>query len=225
MLNLTYYQSIFNEDNTEIRCRKVLDEISPVVKPLFQRFVDKIGVPLGDGYLIRNYDVTLTTTYNDARNPTYAEKKKNSDIGRKYFVVFNRKVEQREYNFLTLEFDGLNSTISIYSELNFTPYWAWVRNDKIDRVLDAIPSDYSLSTGWQEKIFFNKEEFVPFVKGCIKPRKRPWFQVGTSLQLEGQLDEEALINELVEAWEKLGPFRAYYNEEIDTSKRAFDALM
>ncbi|WP_147532294.1 McrB family protein [Bacillus marasmi] len=225
MLNLTYYQSIFNEDNTKIRCRKVLDEISPVVKPLFQRFVDKIGVAIGDGYLIRNYDVTLTATYNDARNPTYAEKKKNSDIGRKYFVALNRKVEQKEYNLLTLEFDGLNSTISIYSELNFTPYWAWVRNDKIDSVLDAIPSDYSLSTGWQEKTFFKKEEFVPFVKGCIKPRKRPWFQVGTSLPLEGQVDEEVLINELVEAWEKLGPFRTYYNEEIDTSKRAFDALM
>jgi 5-methylcytosine-specific restriction enzyme B len=40
LLDLTYYQSLFNEDNTEIRCRKVLDEISPAIKPLFQRFIE-----------------------------------------------------------------------------------------------------------------------------------------------------------------------------------------
>ncbi|MBS4214989.1 McrB family protein [Neobacillus rhizophilus] len=225
MLNLTYFQSLFNEDNTEIRCRKVLDEISPVVKPIFQQFVERIGITVGNEYIIRSYDTTLTTTYHDARNPTYAEKKKDSDIGRKHYIKLNRKVDDKEYNFLTLELEGISRMLMIHSELNFIPFWAWVRNDKIHGVLEAIPSDYSIFTGWKEKSVIPKEEFVPFVKSCIKPRKRPNFEIGTSLPLEGNLEEESLIAELVSAWEKLGPFRSFYNEEIDVSTRAYDALM
>ncbi|MBU8919141.1 AAA family ATPase [Bacillus sp. FJAT-29953] len=225
MLNLTYFQSLFNEDNTEIRCRKVLDEISPVVKIIFQQFVERIGITIGNEYIIKSYDTTLTTTYHDARNPTYADKKKESDIGRKHYIKLNRIVDWMEYNFLTLEFDGISGMMIIHSELNFIPFWAWVRNDQINRVLDAIPSDYSIFTGWKEKSVIPKEEFVPFVKSCIKPRKRPNFLIGTSVPLEGSLEEESLIAELVTAWEKLGPFRSFYNEEIDVSKRAYDALM
>lgn len=225
MLNLTYFQSLFNEDNTEIRCRKVLDEISPVVKQIFQQFVERIGIPVGNEYIIRSYDTTLTTTYHDARNPTYAEKKKESDIGRKHYIKLNRKVDDKEYNFLTLELDGISRMLMIHSELNFIPFWAWVRNDKIQGVLEAIPSDYSIFTGWKEKSVIPKEEFVQFVKSCIKPRKRPNFEIGTSLPLEGNMEEESLIAEIVSAWEKLGPFRSFYNEEIDVSTRAYDALM
>ncbi|MEH7114967.1 hypothetical protein V7124_21795 [Neobacillus niacini] len=225
MLDLTYYQSLFNEDNTEIRCRKVLDEISPAVKPIFQRFVEAIGVPLGSEYIVKSYDVTLSTTYSDSRNPTYAEKKKDSDIGRKYFVKLNRKVDEKEYNFLTLEFDGLNKMMVIHMELNFIPFWAWVRNEKIQNVLNAIPANYSTFTGWAEKNILAKDEFVSFVKGCIKPRKRPWFQIGTSLPLEGTIDEETLLKALHDSWEELGSFRRFYMEEIDVSKKAYDALL
>jgi 5-methylcytosine-specific restriction enzyme B len=225
LLDLTYFQSLFNEDNTEMRCRKVLDEISPVIKPLFQRFIDSIGQPLGDEFIVRSYDSTLATTYSDARNPTYAEKKKGSDIGRKYYIKLNRKVDEKEYNLLALEFDGMNRMIIIHTELNFIPFWAWVRNDKIHSVLNAIPSNYSIFTGWTEKTIIEKDDFIQFIKGCVKPRKRPQFQVGTTLSLEGHIEEEVLHNELLDAWEKLGAFRHLYNEEIDLSKRAYDALL
>ncbi|WHZ00408.1 AAA family ATPase [Neobacillus sp. YX16] len=225
LLDLTYYQSLFNEDNTEIRCRKVLDEVSPVIKPLFQRFVDSLGITLGEEYIVKSYDSTLATTYSDARNPTYAEKKKDSNIGRKYYIKLNRKVDENEHNFLALEFDGISKMIIIHSELNFIPFWAWVRNDKIHNVLHAIPSHYSIFTGWSEKTIIEKDEFIPYIKACVKPRKRPWFQVGTSLPLEGHIEEEVLIKELVDAWEKLGAFRHFYNEEIDVSKKAYDALL
>ncbi|MCM3767711.1 McrB family protein [Neobacillus niacini] len=225
MLNLTYFQSLFNEDNTEIRCRKVLDEISPVMKPIFHQFVERIGIPLGNEYIIRSYDKTLTTTYHDARNPTYAEKKKESDIGRKHYIKLNRKVDDKEYNFITLELDGISRMIILHTELNFFPFWAWVRNDQINSILEAIPSDFSIFTGWKEKEIIPKEEFVPYIKSCIKPRKRPWFQVGISLPLEGNLEEGAFIAELVAVWGKLGPFRSYYNEEIDVSQKAYYALM
>ncbi|GHH99742.1 McrB family protein [Neobacillus kokaensis] len=225
MLNLTYFKSLFQEDNTEIRCRKVLDEMSPVLKPLFQRFVEKIGVPIGSEYIVKSYDTTLTTTYHDARNPVYAEKKKESDIGRKYYIKLYRKIDEKEFNLFTLEFDGITNIIILNLELNFIPFWAWVRNDQIHNVLSAIPSDYSIFTGWKEKTILTKDDFVPFIKGCIKPRKRPWFQIGKSLPLEGHLDEEELLEELIDTWEKLGPFRQYYILENDISKKAYDALM
>jgi 5-methylcytosine-specific restriction enzyme B len=225
LLDLTYYQSLFNEDNTEIRCRKVLDEIVPVIKPFFQRFIETIGVPLGNEFIIKSYDTTLSTTYSDARNPNYAEKKKDSNIGRKYFIKLNRKVDENEYNLLTLEFDGINRMMMFHSELNFIPFWAWVRNDKIHNVLRAIPSHYSIFTGWTEKTIIKKDEFTQYIKACVKPRKRPWFQIGTSLPLEGHIEEEALHAELLDAWEKLGAFRQFYNEEIDVSKKAYDALL
>lgn len=225
MLNLTYYQSLFNEDNTEARCRKVLDEISPIIKPIFERFIEKIGVSLGNEYIIKSYDTTLLTTYNDARNPTYAEQKKNSDIGRKYYVALNRKVNDKEHNLFTLELNGINGKMLLFTDLNFIPFWAWVKNEKIHQVLNAIPKEHSIYTGWKEKITIEKNEFVQYVKSCIKPKKRPWFQIGTSLPLEGQFDEEVLLNEMTKIWHELSEFRSLYNEEIDISKRAYDALM
>ncbi|MFF2447475.1 McrB family protein [Neobacillus sp. NPDC058068] len=225
MLNLTYYQTLFNEDNTEIRCRNVLDEVSPAIKPLFQRLIDKIEISLGNEYIIKSYDSTLSTTYSDARNPTYAEKKKDSDIGRKYFIKLNRKVDDNEYNLLTLEFDGINKMILFHIELNFIPFWAWVRNNQVHNVLEAIPPTYSIFTGWKEKTTVAKDEMISFVKGCVKPRKRPWFQIGTSLPLEGQVDEEDILKELVKVWDKLASFRDFYNEDIDLSKKAYDALL
>ncbi|OLO38919.1 hypothetical protein BTR23_10255 [Alkalihalophilus pseudofirmus] len=224
-MNLTYFKSLFLEENTEIRCRKVLDEVSPVVQPLFKRFVDKIGVSLGEEYSIRSYDVTLTTTYHDARNPTYEENKRNSDIGRKYFVALSRNVEGKENHLLTLELNGMNGNISIYTELKFIPFWAWVKNDQIHSVLQTIPSDYVIYAGKKEKEIIPKDRLITFVKSCIKPRKRPPFQIGTCLALDGHMLEEDVIAEMVDAWDQLANFRTRFNEQLEISKKAYDALM
>ncbi|MFD2630109.1 McrB family protein [Oceanobacillus kapialis] len=225
MLHLNYFQSLFNEDNTETRCRKVLDEVAPTVKPLFDRFVQNTGLTLGEEYYIRSYDTTLTTTYHDARNPRYAEQKKNSYIGRKYYIGLYKKVNDKERNIFMLELNGIDGTILIHTEINYIPFWAWLKNNKIQDVLSSIPDNYSILTGWKEKERIAKEEMIPFIKSCIKPRKRPWFQIGTSLQLEGELEEEALVQKLIEVWNKLEVFRLIYLEEINISSRAFDALL
>ncbi|MGG1629623.1 McrB family protein [Rossellomorea sp. NRS-1567] len=224
VLNLTYYQSLFNEDNTEIRCRRVLDEVAPQVNRVFERFITSKEIPLGDKLYIRNYDTTLTTTYHDARNPTYAEKKKNSDMGRKYFVGLYMKSDEKEYNLLTLEFNGIDQSLLMHTEINLIPFWSWSRSGVIRDVLSSIPDEYSVFTGWKEKSRVPKEEFEDFVKSCIKPRKRPWFQVGKSMDLEGQMDEEELSGYLQEVWDGLSEFREFINMEIQTGQRAWAAL-
>ncbi|WP_316571400.1 AAA family ATPase [Neobacillus sp. YIM B06451] len=182
-------------------------------------------ITLNSELYIRSYDTTLTTTYHDSRNPTYAEKKKVSDIGRKYYVGLYRKINDKEFNLFTLELNGLNGLILLHTELNFIPFWGWYKNDRIQDVMDSIPAEYSILTGWKEKEVIEREQFIQYIKDCIKPRKRPWFQIGKTLPLAGELDEEMLIKELIDSWEKLGPFRSYYDEEIETSRRALDALM
>ncbi|WP_249872437.1 McrB family protein [Oceanobacillus saliphilus] len=224
-MNLNYFQSLFNEENTETRCRKVLDEVSPVVTQLFERFVETLGDHLGREYYIRSYDTTLTTTYHDARNPAYAEKKKNSDIGRKYTIGLYRKLNEKEHNVFMLEFNGLNQSVLIHTELNFFPFWAWVKNNKFHHVMESIPSDYSIFTGWKEKETIPKGELEAFIKSCIKPKKRPWFQIGTSFPLEGELEEGVLLQKLAEVWERLEEFRSNYIEELKISQQSFDALM
>ncbi|KYG27729.1 McrB family protein [Alkalihalobacillus trypoxylicola] len=225
MLNLTYYQSLFNENNTESRCRKILDEVSPVSKRLIERFVENIGLTIGDEYVIRSYDETLSTTYYDARNPTYAEQKRNSNIGRKYWVGIYRNVDGKEYNLLTLEFNGIARNIFIHTEHKFVLFWAWIKNNKMDQVLATIPSTYTLSAGKMEKEIIEKERFISFVKGCIKQRKRPPVQVGLSQSLEGQMDDNVVVDKLVEAWGQLVNFRKYVDTNIDLSRKAYEALM
>ncbi|MBU8769534.1 McrB family protein [Cytobacillus oceanisediminis] len=224
MLNLEYFQSLFGQESTEIRCRKVLDEISPAINRLFEGFIEQTGISLGNEYYIRNYDMTLSTTYHDSRNPTNAEKKKNSDIGKKYFVGLYRKVDEKEHNIFTLELNGFSELLLIHTDINLLPFWAWVKNESINMVLESIPSPYEIFTGWKEKDIIPKDELVSFVKGCVKSRKRPWFQVGRSLPLEAQIDEDTLVKHLFEVWENLSLFRTYLNDEINTSKRANEAL-
>ncbi|ESU33416.1 hypothetical protein G3A_06370 [Bacillus sp. 17376] len=225
MLNLNHFQSILKMDNTEFRCRKALDEISPVIKPLFERFVDKLDIQLNENVYIRSYDTTLSTTYHDARNPTYADKKKVSDIGRKYFVGLYTKVNEKEYNLITLELNGFSQLLLIHHEINFIPFWAWFKNEKIHSVLNSIPLEFDILTGWKEKEKIPREQFVKYIKDCIKPRRRPWFQIGMSLPLEGNLEEQFLIDNLLKTWNQLEQYRNYFNQEIDISHKTYNALM
>ncbi|XXM70748.1 McrB family protein [Lysinibacillus sphaericus] len=224
MLNLTHYQSLFDEDNTEIRCRRVLDEVAPLVKGVFERFIESQEIPLGEELHIKHYDMTLSTTYHDSRNPTYAEKKMNSDTGRKYFVGLYLKSGEKEYNLLTLELNGFNRSVLIHTEVKFIPFWSWVRASVIGRVLSAIPSGYSIFTGWMEKTKLPRNELEGFVKSCIKPRKRPAFQIGKEIPLDGQMNEEELIGHLQDVWDGLSGFRQLLEDEMRTGRRALTVL-
>ncbi|MCA1054296.1 hypothetical protein LCM10_04790 [Rossellomorea aquimaris] len=224
MLNLTYYQSLFNEDNTEIRCRRVLDEVAPSVKEVFERFIKTTDIPIGEEYYIRGYDTTLTTTYHDSRNPAHAEKKKNSDIGRKYFVGLYKKTGDKETNLLMLELNGIDQSLLIHAEVSFIPFWSWLRSGEIKQVLHTIPESYSILTGWREKSSVGKHDIEDFIKSCIKPRKRPSFQLGKTLPLEGKMDEYELNGYLEEVWGGLSEFRNLLLQEIEIGQKAMTAL-
>ncbi|RIW30698.1 hypothetical protein D3H55_16325 [Bacillus salacetis] len=174
---------------------------------------------------MHSYDSTLTTTYHDSRNPALAEKKKNSDIGRKYYASLVKRLGEWEYNLITIELNGMDNSLMIHTELDFIPFWAWLRNSKIHRVLNSIPDRFSILTGWKEKSVIPADELPDFVKSCIKPRKRPWFQVGSRIPLEGRMAEDTLISKLEEVWDGLSDFRGFLEEEMQIGDAAYRALM
>ncbi|MDX8360950.1 hypothetical protein [Cytobacillus sp. IB215316] len=224
MPNLSHYQSLFDGENTEARCNRVLEEVAPDVKRVFEQFIGSRDIPIGEDLYIRSYDTTLKTTISDSRNPALAEQKKNSDIGRKYFVGLFKKLGDKEINFLTLELNGIDRSVLIHTEVNFIPFWSWVKSDVIQEVLSSIPDKYSIFTGRKEKEQVSKEDMENYIKGCIKPRKRPSFQIGMSFALKEQLNEEEWIGHLQEAWDELSHFRNHINDELQIGQRALVAL-
>lgn len=89
--NLTSYQTIFNENDTSDRCRSVIDNIHPEIKTFFENFCREYNL-LTPNRFLRDYSVTLQTTYSDSKNPKFAEQKKTSNTGRKYHVSLNENI-------------------------------------------------------------------------------------------------------------------------------------
>lgn len=223
MYQLDHYQTIFNLDHTADRCRRVLDEVEAPIKGLFERFVQELSVP--DSY-VRTYGVTLQTTYHDALNPRYAEQKKDSNIGRKYFVQLMQKVGEFEVNLLTLELNGIERQIQVYNETNFYPIWEAIRTEQMKTILSELPNDISLyfKTGSHTKGEVSRDRFVQEVKEMIKPRKRPWVFFGFTLPLKGVMTEEDFRQALQKGWDYLERIRTYLIDEKQISHRSHHIL-
>ncbi|MBP1995823.1 McrB family protein [Paenibacillus eucommiae] len=226
MINLNEYQTIFNHDITYERCRRVLDQIEVALKPIVQQFMDSFNDP---SLYLQTYGVTLTTTYHDALNPNYAEQRKESNIGRKYFIRIMKKVGDSEVNALTLEFNGMEKQILLSVETNFYPIWEAVRLNRINGFVNKLNADVDVLVSSQSKVstireLVQRQELEDFIKSCIKPRKRPWMYFAKRFPLEGEWSNEKLFDELKEAWDYLEPVRNYLEEEEGISVQAAHIL-
>jgi 5-methylcytosine-specific restriction protein B len=226
MLNLNHYQSIFDIDDTSERCKQVLEQIEPKMRKLLEQFISQNKeVSLdADQYSIHSYAVTLRTTYHDAQNPKYAEDKKDSNIGRKYFIQIMKRVGDLEINALTLEFNGLEKNIQVHIETNFYSIWSAVRMSRLSGILSQMSENVSTfikSSSYRKVERNNLEETI---KSNIKPRKRPWFYFGLDLPLTGEWNEEKIIDLLHQTWEDLRPIREFLEEEKKESYLAKQIL-
>lgn len=48
--------------------------------------VERLDIEQNNEYKVKNYDVKLKTTIHVSQNPKYAENKKVTDIGKRYYV-------------------------------------------------------------------------------------------------------------------------------------------
>lgn len=201
-LNLSRYQDIFNENDTSSRCRNVLDNIQIEVKPFFEKFCRDYNL-LNERRFIRDYSETLSTTYSDAKNPKYAEQKKNSNTGRKYFIALNEKIGGQEVNLLTLEFNGVDKKIYISVDSNFFPIWYLMRINRLLPAIDRLPQNVNIyfQSEWFKKELVSRADFKSVFSSFKKQRKRPFYHFGIELPLYGEISKKELENHLLKAWE------------------------
>lgn len=222
MINLNEYQTIFDQNITHERCKQVLVQIEAPLKPILQEFKDSLNDP---SLYLHSYGVTLTTTYHDALNPKYAEQRKESNIGRKYFVQIMKKIGDSEVNALTLEFNGMEKQVLLSVETNFYPIWEAVRLNRINGIVSELNPDVDVLVSSQSRDstireYVERQELEDFIKSCIKPRKRPWLYFAKCFPLEGEWSVEKLFDELKAALKYLEPIRNYLQEEKEKSVQA-----
>ncbi|WP_280771801.1 McrB family protein [Salipaludibacillus daqingensis] len=220
-MKLDRYQELFNIDDTTERCRKVLDHIEPHMQELFSRLKEEFeqNRDVNDVYEIKSYGVTLRTTYHDSQNPKYAESKKDTNIGRKYFIKLQKKVYEDEVNVLTLEFNGIDHSYRMYVETAFYPLWAALQSKKLDQLIIQLPK--SIHTYVKQpnngKTEIPKDELSKTVQSYVKPAKRPPFYFGIDRPLTGELTEEVLMEELKDLFDQLSPIYRFIDEERSVS--------
>ncbi|GIP20665.1 McrB family protein [Paenibacillus sp. J22TS3] len=219
MINLSQYQQIFDIDNTAERCKKVNDSMEQLWKSKLDQLAAQL---LGQDYRIATYGQTLVTTYHDALNPKYAEQKKDSSIGRKYFAQIVRKVGNKEVNLLTLEFNGIEKRLYVTIDLSFYQVHELIKSDRLNAMLDELGPKIGTFTRTGS---FTRNEIERTVLGqalieMIKPRIRPWIYIGMMLPLEGEFEVSSIIDYLKQTWEQTAAFRQYSLEYSEQSAKA-----
>ncbi|MBH0160449.1 McrB family protein [Fictibacillus sp. 26RED30] len=225
IFNLSAYQTIFNEADTTNRCRTVLDTIHPEIKAFFERFCRDNNL-LTENRVIKDYSVTLTTTYHDSKNPKLSEQKKNTKIGKKYYIALNEKIGEQEVNLLTLELNGVDQKLYISVDSTFLPMWYLMRVDRLMPAIQHLSEDVYIyfQSDWFKKEQVSRTDFKPVFTTFRKQRKRPYYHFGTELSLHGQISQKELEIRLLNVWGNTGFIKEKLLEEKEWDKQGNELL-
>lgn len=210
MINLSQYQQIFDMDNTAERCKKVNDTMEQEWKAELDLLAGELLV---QDYEIATYSQTLMTTYYDALNPKYADKKKDSSIGKKYFAQI-RQGGDKGVNLLTLEFNGIEKQLYIYLEMSFYQAYSLVKRGHLSSMLGELSPEIRtfIRSGSFTKSEIDRSELEPMLEEMIKPRTRPWIYLGLAIPLEGQCEVNEILDLLRKTWSETIAFREFVME-------------
>lgn len=225
MINLSQYQQLFEIENTAERCKKVNETMEQLWKSELNQLADEWLVK---DYNIATYSQTLMTTYYDALNPKYADKKKDTSIGKKYFAQI-RQGGDRGVNLLTLEFNGIEKKLFIYLEMSFYQAYALVKRDLLSSMLSTLHSQIRifLRSGSFTKSDIDRSELKQTLEDMVKPRTRPWVYLGLAIPMEGQYEVSAILDMLRQTWSQTLEFRDFvleYQQERAKSARIMNLL-
>ncbi|MBS5913804.1 MAG: hypothetical protein KID09_24810 [Paenibacillus macerans] len=182
------------------------------MEPPWKAEMERLAVQLlSQDYKVATYGQTLNTTYYDSLNPKYAEQKKDTNIGKKYFVQLMRKVGDREVNLLTLEFNGIEKQMYIYAELSFYEAYHLVRTELLNSMMDELDAEVRI---FIRRDSFTREEIErssleATLESMLKPRMRPYIYLVIAVPLEGTYTESEIIDRLKWIWEETAAFRDY----------------
>lgn len=215
-MNIQQIEETLSIPDTALRCQRVLDEVQPVLHKLMDEFKGKYASEAPEllQYQVHTYEVTLRTTMHDARNPKYAEKKQDSDIGKKAFVeLIDKQYFQSEYGVLSLELNGMERKLKMVLSSNFYPFWEAVRSQTNERfltdLLGLLPDDLQVQVSDKDKPSLSKSELIPFIQQCVTEKRKPWFYFGSFIDFDHMLPQEELVKVLWMTWKMLEPLRRY----------------
>ncbi|ETT45435.1 hypothetical protein BSK66_10055 [Paenibacillus odorifer] len=219
MINLSQYQQIFDIENTTERCKKVNDTMDQFWKSELDQLAGEL---IGQDYRIATYGQTLVTTYHDSLNPKYAEQKKDTSIGKKYFAQIVGNTGNKEFNLLTLEFNGVERQFYINIELSFYQVYELIKTGRLNSMLSELDSEIRTftRTGSFTKNEIERSELEQTLTAMIKPRTRPWVYFGLALPLEGEYQSADIVNMLRVIWEKTASLRNYVIEDRTQSAKS-----
>lgn len=226
MLDLDQYKEYFSIEDTAQRCEAVLINIEPEARKLMERFMqeNEIIQQNPDAYSIKSYAVSLRTTIADMKNPKYAIQSESTIIGRRYFVAIESTDENKEMNRLTLEFNDVDHTWRLYMDMRFNIIWLANSEKKLTEWKTILPEYINLyqkanDSSWSK---INRDSLEGEVRKIIKSKKRPTFSIGESYPLEGQLNDNEIVERAHELFNELLPVVAYVEEENEESARAME---
>lgn len=219
-MNIKLLEEVLSISDTALRCQRVLDEVQPILRQLMDEFKSKYAgqVPELMDYHVHTYEVTLRTTMHDARNPKYAEKKKESDIGKKAFVeLIEKKYFQTEFGVLYIELSGLERNMKIVLSSDFYPFWEGIRTQEnareLDKVIASLSDDMQIFVSDKDVPTLSKSELITFLRKCVTEKRRPRFYFGTVIDFDQMPSDAELVDIVWNTWNNLEPIRHFIREE------------
>lgn len=219
-MNITQIEEALNIPETSLRCQRVLDEVQPVLRQLMDDFKNKYAASAPEllDYYVHTYEATLRTTMHDARNPKYASKKQDSDIGKKAFVDLNdKRFFQTEYGVLSLELNGIEKKMKIVLASNFYPLWEAIRTQnnskELEEVIERLSDEIQIKVSDKDGPFLSKHDLIPYLHKCVDEKRKPWLSFGTLIDFDHIPRREDLVDLVWDTWVKLEPLRNFIRQE------------
>lgn len=219
-MNIHQIEEALSIPETSLRCQRVLDEVQPVLRQIMDTFKNQYAnhAPELLNYHVHTYEVTLRTTMHDARNPKYADSKRNSDIGKKAFIeLIDKSQSPSEFSTLMLSLNGMDRKFKITQSDNFYPYWEAVRTQsnakQFAQVLESLPENVQVYISDKEDTPIKRYELIPYLQTCVKEKRKPWILFGTQIDFERIPHTEELVEIIWNTWNELAPLRQFRRAE------------
>ncbi|MCV9885136.1 McrB family protein [Metabacillus halosaccharovorans] len=217
MIQATKLVDIMNIEDTTLRNQRILDEVQPLARRIMDSFIAKYSER--DSYLlqlkIHTHEQTIKTTIADSKNPKYAEKKRH--YGNKGFVeLIDEKLFESPLYILKLEFHLESREIRMMMSSDFYPFWVFSKKTQVhelERMVDDLHNDLKIFTIEETKNFIDKNEFIETIANYIRNKRKPTIHIGKILTLGGVIEEEQLIEQLWDTYQKLTPVRSLLEKE------------
>ena len=220
MINFDLYQNIFEIDDTKDRCLKVLENIHPKMKELMEQFIlnnRNSTLSSMDVELTSNAE-TLRSTMIETENPKSVDTKKDTSIGKKYYIYLNRKVNGESINLLTLELNGTLKKWEIYVESRFFPLWNLYNDSRIADLSDSMSDSIRMYRYGNDNEVkeVKKQALDTDIKDMVHKNKSAYY-FGNEFVLSGSISEKEFLQTVQGVFEQTLPVSEYLFSEKEHS--------